>query len=92
MGTSTGVGSGVAIGDNSPFAIDNTTTDERVDTDSLSNVGDVVHPLINYGDESTVPSEVTDDEGFLNEAIPRQKPSRPMVPEPQVPKQSTCKL
>jgi hypothetical protein len=92
VSTSTDVGSGVAIGDNSPFAIGNTTTDERVDTDSVLNVGDIVNPHINDGDESTVPDEGTDDEGVSNEAISRKKPSRPMVPEPQVPKQSTRTL
>jgi hypothetical protein len=78
--TSTDVGSGVAISDNLPFAIGNTTTDERVDTDSVLNVGDIVNPHINDGDESTVPEEGTDNEGVSNEAIPCKKPSRPMVP------------
>jgi hypothetical protein len=86
VGTSTDVGSGVDIGDNSPFAIGNTTTYERVDTDSVINVGDVANANINDGDESTVPDEVTGNEGVSNEAIPCKKPSRPMVPEPQVPK------
>jgi hypothetical protein len=90
--TSTDVGFGVAIGDNSPFAIGNTTTDEIVDTDIVLNVGDIVYPHINDGDESTIPDEGTNDEGVLNEAIPHKKPSRPMVPKPQVPKQSTRKL
>jgi hypothetical protein len=92
VGTSTDVGSGVAIGDNSPFAIGNTTTYERVETDSVLNVGDIFNPHINDGDESTVPDEGTDNEGVSNEAIPRKKPSRTMVPKPQVPKQSTRKL
>jgi hypothetical protein len=92
MGTSTDVGSGAAIGDNSPFSIGNSTTDERVDTGSVLNVGDIINPHISDGDESTVPDEGTDNEGVLNDAIPRKKPSRPMVPEPQVPKQSTRKL
>jgi hypothetical protein len=92
VGTSTDVGYGVAIGDNLPFAIGNTTADERVDTDSVLNVGDIVNPHINDGDELTVPNEGTDDELGSNKAIPRKKPSIPMVPEPQVPKQSTRKL
>jgi hypothetical protein len=92
VGTSADVGSGVAIGDNSSFTIVNTTTDERVDTDSILNVGGIVNPHINDGGESTVPDEGTDDEGVSNEPIPRKKPSRPMVPDPPVPKQSTRKL
>jgi hypothetical protein len=90
--TSTNLGPGVAIDENSPFAIVNTTTDNMIDTDSILNVGDIVNPHINNGDESTVPEEGTDAEGVSSEAIPRKKPSRPMVPEPQVPKQSTRKL
>jgi hypothetical protein len=86
--TSTAVGSGVAISDNSPFTIDNTTTDDQVDTDGVLNVGDIVNPHINDGDESTVPDEGTDAEGVSNAVIPPKKQSRPMVPEPQVPKQS----
>jgi hypothetical protein len=81
VGTSTDVGSGAAIGDNSPFAIGNTTTDEQVDTDSVLSVGDIVNRHINDGDESTVPDEGTDDEGVSNESIPCKKPSRLMVPE-----------
>jgi hypothetical protein len=50
LGTSTEVGSGVAIGDNSPFVIGNTIADERVDTDSVLNVGDIINPHINDGD------------------------------------------
>jgi hypothetical protein len=92
VGTSTDVGSGVAIDDNSPFAIGNTTTDERVGTDRVLNVGDIVNPHINDGDESTIPDEGTDDDGVSNEAIPRKKPARPTVTELQVPKQSTRKL
>jgi hypothetical protein len=92
MGTPTKVGTGVDIGDNSPFATDDTTADERVDTTSVSNVDDVVNPHINDGDESTISNEGTDDEQVLDDAIPRKKPSRPMVPEPQVPKQSKRKL
>jgi hypothetical protein len=92
VGTSTDLGSSVAIGENSPFAIDNTTTEERVDTASVSNVVDIVNPHINDGDELTVPDEGTNNEGGFNEAIPRNKPSRRVVPEPQVPKQSTRKL
>jgi hypothetical protein len=88
VGTSTNVGSGAAIGDNSPFATDNTTTDERVDTASVSNVGDIVNPHINNGNESTVPDEGTDDEEVLNEFIPHKKPSRPIVLEPEVSIQS----
>jgi hypothetical protein len=92
VGTSTNLGSGVAIGDDSPFAIRNTTTDERVDTDSVLNVVDIVNPHIDDGDESTVPDGGTEDEGVPNEAIACKKPCRPMVPKPQVPKQSTRKL
>jgi hypothetical protein len=92
MGTSTDIGSGVAIGDNLPLTIGNTTTDERFDTDRILNVCDIVNPHINNGGESTVPDEGTDDEGVSDEAIPRKKPSRPMVPEPQVPEQSARKL
>jgi hypothetical protein len=80
VGTSTSIGFGVSIGDNSPFAIENTTTDERVDTASVSNVVDIVNPHINDGGESTVPNEGTNDEGVSNEAFPSKKPSRPMVP------------
>jgi hypothetical protein len=83
MGTSTDVGTGIAIGDNSPFTTDDARTDERVDTASVSNVDDVVNPHINNGDELTIPDERTDDEQVLDDAIPRKKPSRPMVPEPQ---------
>jgi hypothetical protein len=92
VGTSTDVGTGVVIGDNSPFATDNTTTDKRVDTVSVSNVDDVVNPHINNVDGSTIPGEGTDDEQVLYDAIPRKKPSIPMVPEPQEPKQSKSKL
>jgi hypothetical protein len=92
VGTSTDVGTGVSIGDNLPFATDDTTTDERVNTASVSNVNDVVNPHINNGDESTIPDEGTDDEQVLDDAIPWNKPSRPMVTEPQVPKQSKRKL
>jgi hypothetical protein len=88
VGTLTDVGSGIAIDDNLPFAIDNTTIDEWVDTASVSNVGGIVNPHINDGGESTVPDKGTDDERVLNDDIPRKKPSRPMVPGPQVPKQS----
>jgi hypothetical protein len=86
VGTSTDVGSGVAIGDNSPFATDDTKTDERVDTTSVSNVDDIINPHINDGDELTIPDEGTDDEQVFDDAIPRKKSSRPMVPEPQIPK------
>jgi hypothetical protein len=92
VGTSTDVGIGVAICDNLPFATDDTTTDERVDTGSVSNVDDVVNPHINDRDESTIPDEGTDDEQVLDDAIPGKNPSRPMVTEPQVPKQSKRKL
>jgi hypothetical protein len=83
VGTLTDVGSGVAIGNNSPFATEDTTTDERMETASVSNVGDIVNPHINDGDESTIPNEGTDDEEVLDDAIHRKKPSRPMVPDPQ---------
>jgi hypothetical protein len=92
VGTSNEVGTGVDIGNNSPFATDDTTTDERVGTASVSNVDGAVNPHINDGDESTIPDEGTDDEQVLDDAIPRKKPYRPMVPEPQVPKQSKRKL
>jgi hypothetical protein len=69
VGTSTNVGSGVDIGDNSPFATDNITTDERAETASVSNVGDIINPHINDGDESTVPDECTDDEEVLDESF-----------------------
>jgi hypothetical protein len=89
--TSTDVGSGVAIGDNSPFGVADTKNEEMVDTDNVFNVGPIVNPHINDGDESTVPDVATDDDGLSNEDIPRKKPSRPMVPEPQVPKPTTRK-
>jgi hypothetical protein len=41
--TPTNVGAGVVIGSNPPFAIDDTTTNERVDTGYISNVEDVDH-------------------------------------------------
>jgi hypothetical protein len=91
VGTSTNVGSGVAIGD-STFATDDTTTDERVDTASASNVDNIVNPHINDGDESTIPDEGTDDDQVLDDAITQKKPSRTMVPASQVPKQSKRKL
>jgi hypothetical protein len=40
--TTTNVGAGVTFGDNSHFAIDGTTTNERVDTGNISNVKDGV--------------------------------------------------
>jgi hypothetical protein len=89
--TSTDVGSGVAIGNNSPFTIVNTKTGEMVDTYTVLNVGPTVNPHINDGDESTIPDVATDDDGLSNEDIPRKNPSRPMVPEPQVPKPTTRK-
>jgi hypothetical protein len=89
--TSTNVGSGVAIDDNLPFAIADTKTEEMVDTDNVLNVGPIVNPHINDGDESTVPDVATDDDGLSNEDIPCKKPSRPMVSEPQVPKPTTRK-
>jgi hypothetical protein len=92
LGTSTDLGTGIAIGDNSPFATDDTTTDERVETASVSNVDDVVNPHINDGDESTIPNEGTNDEQVLDDAIPWKTPSRPMIPEQQVSKQSRSKL
>jgi hypothetical protein len=92
VGTATDVVTGVAIGDNSPFATDDTTTDDRVDNASVSNVDDVVNPHINYGADSTIPDEGTNDEQVLDDTIPWKKPSRPMVPEPQVHKQSKSKL
>jgi hypothetical protein len=75
--TSTDVGSGVPIGNNSPFAI--------------ADNAPIINPHINDGDESTVPDVATDDDGLSNEDIPRKKPSRPMVPDPQVPKPTTRK-
>jgi hypothetical protein len=63
VGTSTDVGSSVDIGDNSPFVIGNTKIYMPVDTDIIMNVGDIVNPHINNGDESTVLDEGTDDEG-----------------------------
>jgi hypothetical protein len=89
--TSTDVGSGAAIGENSPFTIADTKTEEMVDTDNVLNVGPIVNPHINNGDESTVPDVATDDDGLSNEDIHRKKPSRPMVPEPQVPKPTARK-
>jgi hypothetical protein len=55
-------------------------------------VDDIVNPHINNGDESTIPDKGTDDEQVLDDAIPRKKPSIPMLPEPQIPKQSKRKL
>jgi hypothetical protein len=92
MGKPTDVGTGVAVGDNSTFTIDDTTTDERVETVNVSNVDDVVNPHVNNGDESTIPDKGTDDEQVLDAAIPWNKPSIPMVPEPRVPKKSKIKL
>jgi hypothetical protein len=92
VGTSTDVGTGVAISDNSPFTTDDTTTDEWVDTTSVYNVDDVVTPHIDDGDESTIPGEGTDDEQALDDDIPRKKPSILIVPKPQVPTQSNRKL
>jgi hypothetical protein len=91
--TSTHVGSGVAISDNSPFAIRHCRykNEEMVDTDNVLNVVPIVNPHINDGDESTVPAVATDDDGLSNEDIHRKKPSRPMVHEPQVPKPTTHK-
>jgi hypothetical protein len=87
VGTSTDVGTGVAIGDTSPFATDDITIDEWVDNARVSNVDDVVNPHISDVDDSTILDEGTNDEQVFDDAIPRKKPSRPMVPEPQVPKQ-----
>jgi hypothetical protein len=92
VGTSTDVGTGVAISDNLPFTTDDTTADERVDTASVSNVDDVVNPHINDGDESSIPDKGTGDEQVLDDAILWKKPSRLMVPKPHVPKQSKRKL
>jgi hypothetical protein len=75
--TSANVGSGVAIGNNSPFTI--------------ADNAPIINPHINDIDEYTVPEVATDDDGLSNEDIPRKKPSRPMVPEPQVPKPATRK-
>jgi hypothetical protein len=75
--TSTDVGSGVAIGDNSPFTI--------------ADNAPIVNPHINDGDESTVLDVATNDAGLSNEDIPRKKPSRPMVPEQKVPTPTTRK-
>jgi hypothetical protein len=63
-----------------------------VDTASVSNVDDVVNPHFKDGDELTIPHEGIDDEQVLDDAIPRKKPSKPMVPDPQVPKQLNRKL
>jgi hypothetical protein len=63
-----------------------------VDTVNVSNVDDVVNPPVNNGDESTITDEGTDDEQVFDDAIPWKKPSRPMVPEQQVTKQSKRKL
>jgi hypothetical protein len=74
---------GVAVGDNSPFAIDHTKTDERVDTTNVSNVDNGVDRHVNDGDESNIPKG-TDDDQLLDAVIPQKKPSRLMVPEAEV--------
>jgi hypothetical protein len=86
VGTPTNVVAVIAIGDNSPFAIDDIKTNERVDIANVSNVDDGVNHHVNGGDESTIPDEGTDDEQVLDAAIFRKKPSKPMAPEPEVPK------
>jgi hypothetical protein len=86
VGEPTDVGTSVAIGDSSPFAMDDTTTDEWVDTANVSNVDDGVNRHANDGNESTIPDEGTDDEQVLDAAIPWKKPSRPMALQPEVPK------
>jgi hypothetical protein len=91
VGTPNDVGAGVAIGENSPFAIDDTTTDELVDTANLSNVDDGVNNHVNDGAESTVPDKGTDDKKVFYVAIPWKKPSRPMASKPEVPKISKRK-
>jgi hypothetical protein len=92
VGKPTEVGTSFVIGDNSPFTINNTTTDERVDTANVSFVDDVVNPHVNDSDESTIPDEGTNDEQVLDADIPWKKPSKPTKPEPQVPKQSKFKF
>jgi hypothetical protein len=72
--TSPDVASAVAIGDNSPFAI-------------AANQNE--NPHTSDGEESTVPRASIDDDGLSNVVVPRKKPSRPMEPEPQEPKQTT---
>jgi hypothetical protein len=89
--TTTNVGVGVAIGDNSPFDIYGTTTNERVDTRNISNVEDGFDHHDNDGDESTIPEDDTEDNQVLDAAIPWKRPSRPMAPEPEVSKISKRK-
>jgi hypothetical protein len=89
--TTTNVGAGVAIDDNYPFAINGTTTNERVDTGNISNVEDGVGHHDNDGDESTIPDDGTKDDQVLDAAIPRKRPSRPMAPEPELSKIYKCK-
>jgi hypothetical protein len=50
VGKPTDVVTGVAIGENSHFSINNTTPDERVDTANVSNVDDGVNRHVNDGD------------------------------------------
>jgi hypothetical protein len=85
VGKPTAVGIGVAIVKHSPFAIDDTKTDERVDTMNVSNVDDGVNHHVSNGDASTIPDKGTDDEQVLDAVSPRKKPSRPIVPKPEVP-------
>jgi hypothetical protein len=75
VGTTTNLGARLAIGDNSPFAIDGTATNEWVDTGSNSNVEDGVDHHDNDGDESTIPDDGTEDDQVLDAAIPRKRPS-----------------
>jgi hypothetical protein len=74
--TSPDVASAVAIGDNSPFDIADKPNE---------------NPHTNDGEESTVPKVANDDDGLSNVVVPREKPARPMEPEPQEPKQTTRK-
>jgi hypothetical protein len=79
------VGNGAAIGNSSPFAIDDTTTDEWVYNANISNVNDGVNLHVNDGNEPTLPDEGTNADQVLEAAIPGKKPSSPMEPEPEVP-------
>jgi hypothetical protein len=69
VGTPTVLGTGVAIDNDPPFDIDDTTTDERLDTVNVSNVDDDVNHHVNDGDDSTIPDEGTDDDQALDAAF-----------------------
>jgi hypothetical protein len=84
--TTTNMGAGVAIGENSPFDIDGATTTEREDTEDISNVEDDGNHYDNDGDESTIPDDGTEDDQVLDAAIPHKIPSRPTEPDPDVAK------